>query len=157
VRVGYFDMTSVWLSQEGNRFMFGMQLAADLPEAGTPLPYGFHRASWLMWIDPCPWNPVCDPVQTLFVVLLTYDGSNYAAELREYRTGVTLETLPFTVQGREFRMAFSATSIDCPESFWWFPCTQVWWGPSGSSAFWSLDGPDPGATPGQTYWDIPWP
>lgn len=165
-QVGYFDMLRFWLSQEvsGNgktktdTYSFGMELAAELPQEGSPLPYGFDFVAWLMWIDVEPWNPVYNPdAETLFTIQLVYDGSTYVAELRKgLSAGPVLEYLNFGINGSEFELKVSAASIGDMDSFWWMPCTRVQWGILGSDGFWSIDTTDPGAVDGQVWWDIPW-
>lgn len=157
VRAGYFDMLSYWLSYSSKEkaYSFGMELAADLPTEGSALPPGMKSVYWLMWIDPEPWNPFYGfNAPWLYAIALTYDGSSYGAVLME--TGYNLiALLSFEVAGSMFQVQFSAASIGHPSSFWWFPCPMTVWSPSGM--VWDVDGPDPGASPGQVWWDLPWP
>jgi len=155
VRAGYFDMTSVWLSQSGKTYTFGMELTKDLPQEGSALPYGVDFACWLIWIDPSPWNALYNPVDTLFTIGLNYDGSKYVAALMEGVNGNVIAPLPFTIDGSKFQLQFSAASIGKMPSFWWMPATKVW---LGNMHTWdSIDRADPGASPGQVWWDLPWP
>ncbi len=154
-KVGYFDILSFSLSysKRETTYTFAMTVANALPIAGTPLPAGWKFLRWLMWIEDEPWiYGVNDP--TLYVVQLIYDGSTYAGQLKDYRTGMILETLPFEVAGSTLQIEFPAASIGNMDSFWWMPCTVVNWSAAG---YWDLDTTDPGAAPGQVAWDIPWP
>jgi hypothetical protein len=154
-KVGYFDILSFSLSYSTKEktYTFGMEVAKDLPASGSGLPTGWKLLRWLMWIDTEPWfYGVNDP--TVYTVQLTFDGSAYAAQLKDYQTGAVLETLPFEVRGSTLKVEFSAASIGNMDSFWWMPCTAVHWSGAG---YWDLDTTDPGAAPGQVMWDIPWP
>ena len=159
VKAGYFDILSMWLSQKGKTYTFGMELAKELPQAGSALPSGVKFVSWNIWIDLAPWHPVLAPSDSLFTIALTYDGSNYAAVLIEGpgMLGNVIESLPFTIDGSIFQLQFSAASIGNLASFWWCPVVHAWWGPLGTGGQWWLDTVDSGAVPGQTWWDIPWP
>jgi hypothetical protein len=157
VKAGYFDMLSYWLSysSKDKAYSFGMELAASLPTEGSPLPPGMKSVCWLMWIDPEPWNPAYGyNAPWLYAIALTYDGATYGAVLMETGYNV-VGSLSFEVAGSAFEVQFSATSIGHLSSFWWFPCPMTVWSPSGM--VWDVDGPDPGAAPGQVWWDIPWP
>lgn len=155
-KVGYFDMVSFSLSYKAKTYTFGMELAKALPEPGSALPTGFKLVKWLMWIEPEPWNMKYNNIPSLYTIQLTYDGSKYAAELKDYSTGDVLATLPFKVDGSKLQLQFSAASIGNLESFYFMPCTVVVWAVTGAG-YWDLDSTDPGAAPGQVWWDIPWP
>ena len=154
-KAGYFDILSFSLAQKGKVYTFEMQVAADLPKEGTRLPTGFNNVQWIMWIELEPWNPVYNNVDSLFKIGLLYDGSRYAAKLTDYATGEVLATLSYAIDGPKLQIQFSADSIGNLESFWWMPYTRVQWSvpPAG---YWALDTTDPGAVPGQIWWDIPW-
>jgi hypothetical protein len=158
-KVGYFDILSFSLSHssKAKTYTFGMELASDLPEPGSALPTGFKFVEWLMWIDPEPWNMKYNNILSLYTIQLTYDGSKYNAELKDYPTGVVLATLPFNVDGSTLQLQFSAASIGNLGSFWFMPCTVVQWSVAPGAGYWDLDSTDPGAAPGQVWWDIPWP
>jgi hypothetical protein len=154
---GYFDIASTWLSQKGQTYTFGMELATELPKEGTALPGSIKRAEWAMWIDPSPWNMATNPVASLLKVALIYDDLVYSAELRDATTGAYLSSLPFAVDGSTFEVEFSATSIGNLEIHWWCPITRVWQGLFGSWGLAYLDGIDWGTAAGQEYYDLPWP
>ncbi|MBN1677704.1 MAG: hypothetical protein JW880_04125 [Candidatus Thermoplasmatota archaeon] len=154
-RAGYFDMVSFWFSQSGKTYTFGMELNAALPCEGDSLPPGIDYACWLIWIDPEPWNAIYNPVDTLYTVGLVYDGTEYSAALMEGVNGDVIVALPFEIDGSVFEVRFSGASIGGLSSFWWMPAAKVWW---GALHVWdSIDRADPGAAPGQMWWDIPWP
>lgn len=160
-RVGYFDMTS-WsfsYSSKDKTYTFGMELAAPLPSEGSHLPTGFKEVKWLVWIDMGAWNPKYAPtVGSYYTVQLVYDGSEYFAELREGAGwGPLVVALPFEVNGAHLEIQFSAASIGNLKSFWIMPCTVVLWSLQPYSGYWDLDSTDPGAAPGQVWWDVPWP
>ncbi len=161
VKVGYLDMLGFSLSYSSKEkaYTFGMEIAKALPTPGSPLPTGFKMVKWLMWIDAEPWNPKYNPgAPCLFTIQLCYDGSEYVAELVEGSGwGVPVALLPFDVDGSTLKMQFSAASIGNLESFWFMPCTVVMWSLQPYSGYWDLDSTDPGAAPGQVWWDIPWP
>jgi len=153
VKAGYFDMVSVWLAQKGDIYTFGMELAAGLPQEGKALPCGISLATWQMIIESAgPWDPY-NPLPFAYFVTLAYDGSSYSANLWDVDTRV-MTPLQFTHDGPKFQMVFSEDSIGGLSTFWWSFDVEVYFGAGG----WSMpDNPDPGASPGQVYWDIPWP
>jgi hypothetical protein len=155
---GYFDALSYSLSFKANTYTFGMELSAPLPDEGVALPSGLKHVAWTMWIDASPWHPVYNPTPSLFTIALNYDGANYYAVLIEGEKiiGTVLETLLFDVDGSQFQVQFSASSIGNLEDFWWCPCVHVWAGPVNTMAQWWVDTVDPGAYDGQIWWDIPW-
>lgn len=155
-QAGYFDMVSTWLSQKGNKYTFGMELAAELPQEGAALPDGIKLAEWIMWIDPAPWGPGMDPVASLFRISLYYDGSSYSAFMLDYGTMV-MTPIPFSVDGSSFQLQFSAASISNLAFEWWCPGVRAWWGLFGSTGAWIVDLVDFGAAPGQVGIDLPWP
>jgi len=156
--VGYFDILSFSLTQKAKMYTFGMEVAAPLPDEGSALPNGFKRVQWLLWIDAEPWNLKYNPTaETLFTILLSYDGSGYTATLRAgLSMGPVVATLPYEIDGAKLQIEFSAASIGSLQSFWIMPCTVVEWSVP-HAGFWDLDSTDPGAVPGQVWWDIPWP
>ncbi len=160
-RVGYFDMTSWWFaySSKDKTYTFGMEVANPLPNAGSPLPTGFKEVRWLVWLDMGAWNPKYAPtVGSYYTIQLIYDGSEYAAVLAQGGSwGPILATLPFSVDGSELQIQFSAASIGNLKSFWIMPCTAVLWSLQPYSGYWDFDSTDPGAAPGQVWWSVPWP
>ncbi len=158
-KVGYFDILTFSLSYSSNvkTFKFSMEVSKALPSPGEPLTNGFKIAKWLMWIEEEPWNPILNPVSSLYTIQLGYDGNAYAATLVDYPTGTVLATLPFAIDGAKLQIDFTAKSIGNLASFWWMPCTVVQWSVPAGAGYWDLDSTDPGAAPGQVWWDIPWP
>jgi hypothetical protein len=152
----YLDIHLTWLTQEDDTYSFGMELASELPEAGTALPKGVKLVEWAMWIDPSPYHVTLNPVAPLFLIALRYDGSSYSAFILDYGTMVTTALDP-SVGDTSFELEFSAASIDDLESKWWSPLVRAWWGTLGSAGYWFLDAIDFGTAPGQEYYDLPWP
>ena len=151
-KVGYFDMVSVWLYQKGKTFTFGMELAADLPAEGTPLPNMVRTAKWGMWVDQVPY--VVDPwAMPVALIALQYDGVSYAASVLDYSTG-TQTSIPFTVDGSKVRMEFSAAMFGNAGMSWLCPAVQIWLGLYGAAI---IDSVDPGSVAGQVGFDLPWP
>ena len=153
VTAGYLDIVSAWLAQKGKMYTFGMELAAGLPQEGKALPCGMSLATWQMIIESAgPWDPY-NPLPFAYFVTLTYDGSSYSASLWDVDMRV-MTPLQFTHDGPKIQMVFSEDSIGGLSTFWWSFDVEVYFGVGG----WSMpDNPDPGASPGQVYWDIPWP
>lgn len=153
VAAGYFDIVSAWLAKQGKLYTFGMELATDLPQEGQALPCGINSAYWEMIIESAgPWDPY-NPLPFAYYMILMYDGSRYSANLLDIGTGV-MTPLPFTHAGPTFQILFSEDSIAGRSTFWWSFCVEAYFGVGG----WSMpDNPDPGASPDQVYWDIPWP
>ena len=153
VEAGCFDVVSAWLAEKGGTYTFGMMLAGDLPLAGGALPCGITSASWNMFIESAgPWNPN-NPLPFAYIIMLAFDGSSYSATMVDVSVGITTP-LRFMVDESVFQMKFSADSIGDRSTFWWSFDVEVIFGAGG----WSMpDNPDPGASPGQVYWDVPWP
>ena len=154
---GYLDIAAAWLSQKGNTYTFGMELAAALPKEGAALCKGVQQVEWAMWIDPSPFNYATNPVAALFKMALTYDGSTYSAGLWDLSTGVFVTSLPFTVSGATLQFEFSAASIGNFAFSWWVPLVRIWQGLYGSAGYAFLDGIDWNSVEGQVYHDLPWP
>jgi hypothetical protein len=161
MRAGYFDMLAWWFSysSKDKTYTFGMELAAPLPDAGSPLPNGHKEVRWLMWLDMGAWNPKYAPtVGSYNTVQLVYDGSEYTAMVTKGGTwGPVVATVPFEVDGSKLEVKFPAASIENLKSFWIMPCTVVLWSLVPYSGYWDLDSADPGAAPGQVWWSTPWP
>jgi hypothetical protein len=147
---GYFDMISTWLSQKGKTYTFGMELASQLPEEGSPLPVPIKTAEWLLWIDSYPWSA------PLYTFSLYYDGSSYSAILLDGNTMITT-SLPFTIDGARFQVDLPQELVGNLAGLWWSPAVRLWWGPIGSVGEWLVDLVDFGVAPGQDGIDLPWP
>ena len=152
----YLDIVSTWLSLKKVTYTFGMELAAALPEEGTALPDGVKLVEWAMWIDPSPYHVSLNPVASLFLIALRYDGSSYSAFMLDYGTLVTTPVV-FSVDGSSIQLKFSAASIGDLAFEWWSPLVRAWWGTLGSAGYWFVDAIDFGTAPGQVYYDLPWP
>ncbi len=151
-KVGYFDMVSVWLSQKGKTFTFGMDLAAGLPAEGTPMPKMVNIAKWALWVDPVPY--VVDPwAMPVALIALQYDGISYSAYVYDYSTG-TQTSIPFSVDGSKVQMQFTAAMFGNADMSWLCPAVQVWMGLWGGAI---IDSVDPGTVAGQVGFDLPWP
>jgi len=161
VEAGYFDMLS-WsfsYSSKSKTYTFEMEVSKALPSPGSPLPNGYKEVRWQVWLDMEPWHPNYNPTAgTYYTARLIYDGSDYAAEIAKGGSwGPTIATVPFKVDGSHLQIQFSAGTIGNLKSFWVMPCTVVLWSLIPYSGYWDLDSTDPGAAPGQVWWDVPWP
>ena len=154
-QAGYFDMTLFEFSLTGNTYTYAMELAADLPNEGDPLPDTIHLVQYMLWFDRDSWDWV-EPGLTLFMMVLQYDGSAYSAALLDYPSWEVTMPLSFTTDGARFEVRMSAKAIDSLSTFWLFPSVLAYPG-TGSSVYLWPDIADPNATPGQEYNSIPWP
>lgn len=154
VKAGYFDMVSTWFSQKGKTYTFGMEMAAALPDEGTPLPNMVKLAEWDVWIDQAPY--LTNPMPAVGVIGLRYDGSSYSAFVLDIATS-TQTPIPFSIDGSKFQLQFSAASLGNAVISWWVPLVQIWVGPLGTMASGFVDAVDLGAVPGQVGFDLPWP
>ncbi len=152
----FLDMVSTWLSLKKDVYTFGMELAAELPEEGDPLPDGFKVVEWALWIDPSPYNVITNPVPPLFLITLRYDGSSYSAFILDYAT-MLVAPVEFSVEGTQFQLQFTSASIGELELEWWSPLVRVWWGIIGSAGYWFVDAVDLPLVDGYAYVDLPWP
>jgi hypothetical protein len=155
VQAGYFDMTLFEFSLTGNTYTYAMELAADLPNEGDPLPNTIHLVQYMLWFDRDSWDWI-EPDLTLFMVVLQYDGSAYSAALLEYPSKEVIMPLSFTIDGARFEVKMSTKAIDGLSTFWLYPSVLAYPG-TGSSVYLWPDIADPDATPGQEYNSIPWP
>jgi len=155
VAAGYFDMMLLWFSQEDDMYTFGMQLAADLPQEGDPLPCGVQRVQYEVYLDEDAWD-WSTPVKSYFEVYLGYDGSHYSAVLRLPGTTEPLAYLEYEITGPKFEVRFSAADIGNLEEFWLgAPAVTILMGGS-ITELWP-DIIDPNAAEGQVYTSIEWP
>lgn len=152
----YLDMVSMSLSQKGKAYAFGMELAGALPIEGTALPGGFNLVEWAMWIDPSPWNVLVNPVPSLYLIALRYDGAEYSCFILDYATMTTAPT-PFSVSGSKLEIQFTAASINNLAFEWWSPLVRVWSGQLGTPAYWFVDAVNLPLVDGYVYIDLPWP
>lgn len=154
VKAGYLDMVSVSLSQKGKIFTFGMELAAALPEEGTPLPNQIQLALWELWIDPAPY--IVYPAPPVGLIALKYDGSSYSAFVCDWATMIEAP-IPFSVDGSMLELRFTAAQLSNAVISWWAPLVEIYLGPLGTIASAFIDAVDLGAAPGQVGLDLPWP
>jgi len=148
----YVDMTSLWLSQKGGSFAFGMTLAGALPLPGEALPGGVKYVRWVLWIDPKPTANNTAPL-SLYSASLKYDGISYSAGVRDYATGVMTPTI-FAVDGAQLSVSVPGCLIGNLGSFYWSEGVVVDWGAGWAPC---VDLLDPGSVSGQLWWDAPWP
>lgn len=154
VKAGYFDMVSVWLSQKGKTYTFGMELAVALPKEGTPLPNPAKLAQWDLWIDRAPY--IVDPAPPVGMIALRYDGSSYSAFVLDWATMVETP-IPFSIDGSMLQLQFTAAQLSNEVISWWVPLVEIYVGPLGTGASAFIDAVDLGAVPGQVGFDLPWP
>lgn len=158
VRVQYFDMRAYSLSLEGDHYRFWMKVDADLPAKEEPLPPGVLLGEWAMWIDPGNYNAVTNPVASLFVIKLVYDGGQYRAYVLNCGTGETtpLGQKSYGYSGSELWMEFPTSVVDGLDlsELWWCASTKVYMG----SGDWSMRFVDISDwNPELWGYDIPWP
>jgi hypothetical protein len=152
----YLDLVSTSLSLKKDIYRFGMEMAAALPEEGSPLPEGVKLVEWAMWIDPSPYNVLINPVAPLYLIALRYDGSSYSAFILDYATMLTAP-IAFSVDGSALQLKFTSASIGDLAFEWWSPLVRAWWGTLGSAGYWFVDAVDLPLVDGYAYVDLPWP
>jgi len=152
----YLDMVLTWLSLKKETYTFGMELAAALPEEGSPLPSGIKLVEWVVYIDPSPYNYITNPVAPLYLIALRYDGASYSAFILDYATMLTAPVQP-SIDGSTFELQFTTADINYLELEWWSPMVREWTGPVGSSGYWFVDAVDLPLVDGYAYIDLPWP
>jgi hypothetical protein len=155
VQAGYFDMTLFWFGLKGKTYTYGMELAADLPKEGDPLPQGVDILQYTIWLDEDSWDWV-SAVPSYFMVVLRYDGSSYSAALLEWPSEEVIMSLPFTIEGPRFEVRFSADSIDNTPEFWLVSGVIVYHSQYSAKMWLDAFDCDAGA-PGQVITSIPWP
>lgn len=152
----YLDLVSTSLSLKKDIYTFGMEMAGALPEEGSPLPDGVKLVEWAMWIDPSPYNFLVNPVVSLYLIALRYDGSGYSAFTLDYATMLTAP-VAFSVDGSALQLKFTSASIGDLALEWWSPLVRAWWGTLGSAGYWFVDAVDLPLVDGYAYMDLPWP
>jgi len=155
VQTGYFDMTLFRFSLKGNIYTFGMELAADLPQEGDPLPQGVGLLQYTLWLDEYWWDWISDD-PAYFIVVLRYDGSSYSAALLEWPSEEIIMSLPFIIEGPRFEVKFSADWMENIPTFWLFPAVVAYFGECPMMSWPDLIDCDADA-PGQVVNSIPWP
>lgn len=154
VKAGYFDMVSVWLSEKGKTYTFGMELAVALPAEGTRLPNQVRLAQWELRIDPVPY--IIDPAPPVGMMALRYDGSSYSAFVVNWAPMIDTP-IPFSIDGSKLELQFTAAQLSSAVISWWVPLVEIYLGPLGTMASAFIDAVDLGAVPGQVGFDLPWP
>jgi len=154
-QVGYVDMISESFGMlDKHTYVFGMELAADLPKVGDSLPPGISYVGWQVWLEDSPWSPT-NPAKTYWQVFLEFNGSSYSAGIWDWNTYTSIP-VPFVIHGSKFQIQFTADQIGNLESFWWSAGTYlakhyVYAWP------WFTDLTDFNVGPGQVWGDLPWP
>jgi hypothetical protein len=153
----YMDMVSMSIGMVHGKYVFSMELAGDLPQAGDPLPSGSRYAGWQWWIEDGPWDPMSTSIpKTYYWVCLELDESGYSAGIYDARNAYAYTPVPFTIDGATFQIEIPEKLLGGLESFWWSACTylakqNIWAWP------WFTDMNDPGTDQGQVGYDFPWP
>lgn len=156
VKVGYFDMTLFQFSLKKDTYTFSMEMAADLPEEGDPLPTSVRLARYSLWLSTESWDWVSDVVD-YYLMVLWYDGASYSAELLACPSHEVITSLPFEVEGSRFSVDLPASWMGGVESFWLLPAVNAFHSQNPEIELW-LDMLDPDAdVPGLEYTNIPWP
>lgn len=159
IQAGYFDMRYFLFSLKGNTYTFGMEMAADLPHEGDPLPQGVVQLEYELYLDrdAWDWGPTWEP--SYFNIRLTYDGLNYHAGLYAFAPqgqGEELMALPFEVEGPSFEVMFTVDSVDGLTEFWLLPVVFGWFGGCPYRTWLDFTDYNAGVT-GQLWTSIPWP
>lgn len=155
VQAGYFDMTLFQFCLKKGTYTFSMEMAADLPEEGDPLPTSVRLARYSLWLSTESWDWVSDVVD-YYLMVLWYDGSSYSAELLTCPTKEVITSLSFTVEGSRFSVELPASWMEGVESFWLFPAVNAFHSQNPEIELW-LDMLDPDAdVPGLEYTNILW-
>lgn len=153
--VGYVDMVSTWFGKVRGNFVFGMQLAGDLPKPGDPLPQGLTYAGWQVWIEFAPWTTTSGST-TLYQVYLQYNDSKYIAGVMDASDWSEVLITSYSIDGDKFQIEFPAAMVGDLKSCWWSAGIYVakryiWAWP------WFTDLNDFGVRPDQVNTDFPWP
>jgi hypothetical protein len=159
VQAGYFDMRYFMFSQKGSTYTFGMEMAADLPQEGDPLPQGVTLLQYTLWLDPEAWDWSPYSVPSYFVIRFQYDGLSYHAGLYTYvqeDPGDLLAELSYKISGSSFEVRFTADSIGDLPTFWLWPCVVAYFGNCSWKTYIDCVDYNAGA-PGQLWTSIPWP
>jgi hypothetical protein len=153
--VKYVDMVSTWFGKVGDNFVFGMQLAGDLPKPGDPLPQGLYYVGWQVWIEHSPWTTTSGST-TLFQVYLQYNDSKYCAGLMDAKDWSDVPLQSFTISGDRFQIEVPSAMLGDLKSCWWTAGVYVakqyiWAWP------WFTDLCDFNVAPDEVVTDFPWP
>jgi len=157
VRAGYFDMTLFQFSLKKDVYTFSMEMAADLPGEGEPLPTSVRLARYSLWLSAEPWDLLSADIVDYYLIVLWYDGVSYSAELLTSPGKVVITPLSFAVEGPRFSVELPASWMEGIESFWLFPAVNAFHSSNPETELW-LDMVDPDAdVQGLEYTSIPWP
>jgi hypothetical protein len=153
----YVDMVSLSIAMVHGKYVFSMELAGDLPQAGDPMPPGIRYVGWQWWIEDGPWDPMSPIIpKTYYWVCLELDESGYSAGIYDARNAWAYTPVPFTIDGATFQIQVPEKLLGGLESFWWSACTYV--AKEHYNAWpWFTDLIDPGTDHGQIGTDFPWP
>jgi hypothetical protein len=158
LQAGYVDMLSYSFGMVRGCYVFGMNVAADLPQEDTELPPGIVYCGWNLWIMESPWSPGSN-AKTLYQVWLEFDGSSYSVVLFDPAAG-SITTLPSSclemIDARTFQIRILPELIGNVECFWWSVGTFITMYAHYLPPWW-VDSTDPGADPSQVGTDFPWP
>jgi hypothetical protein len=153
----YVDMVSVSLGMVHGKYVFSMELAGNLPQAGDPLPPGIRYAGWNWWIEDGPWDPMSTIIpKTYYQVCLELHESSYYAGIYDARNAWAFTPVPVTIDGATFQIEIPGKLLGGLESFWWSAGTYL----AKENLLdwpWFTDLIDPGTDQGQVGTDFPWP
>jgi len=156
VRAGYFDMTLFHFGLKKDTYTFSMEMAADLPEEGDPLPTSVRLARYSLWLSTESWDLVSADIVDYYLIVLWYDGLSYSAELLTSPGKEVITSLSFAVEGPRFSVELPTSWMEGIESFWLFPAVNAFHSKNPEIELW-LDMVDPDAdVEGLEYTSIPW-
>jgi len=115
-QVGYCDIVNGWLTHKGDSYVFGMEVAANLPTKG-----GIPGVPYVVWGFYAFFSN--DGNDGLDIFLL-WDGESYQAFVQDSRPFMSGGTwayteIPYTVDGAKLTLTVSAKQLDIPSEFYW--------------------------------------
>jgi hypothetical protein len=115
-KVGYCDILNGWLTHKGDSYVFGMEVAANLPTEG-----GIPGVNYVVWGFYAFFS---NDGNDAFDICLVWDGGRYQAFVQDSRPfmsgGMWAYTeIPYTVDGAKLTLTVSAKQFDIPPVFYW--------------------------------------
>jgi hypothetical protein len=115
-QAGYCDILNGWLTHKGDSYVFGIEVAADLPTEGI-----IPGVSYVIWGFYAFFSN--DGNDGLDIFLL-WDGESYQAFVQDSRPWMsggtwTYTEIPYTIDGAKLTLTVSARLFDIPSEFCW--------------------------------------